>query len=70
MLRLNTKYDLAEVVTVVYFVGVFLCWATLIAYAVDGGKANDMAFSVALGWVAAIFWPLIVTVQAILFIFF
>lgn len=45
-----------------WLVGVFVCWTYLIAYHYQAD--GELTRAVILGWVPALFWPLILMVQA------
>ena len=54
----------------VYYLGIPVCWAYLIAHAVNGGTSGDIGAFVLFGWVAGIAWPMVALVQVFLWTFF
>ena len=54
----------------VYYLGIPVCWAYLIAHAINSGADGEIAAAVLFGGIAGIAWPMIGLVQVFLWTLF
>jgi hypothetical protein len=67
---MNRIYNrLPDLITPCYLLGVFLTWAYIVAY-ITTYHEDAIASALLAGWIPALFWPLIWTVEVMLWLFF